>query len=114
MSVLSDMTLADGRTGQPKKNKGDGYGHRVQMRHEADDQCQERKPDETFRPVEQTAHPSVRPPERGPCGTHNGGWHNTELAGVSARIDIMEEEQYDKQHMGVQPAGRFRSISILS
>ena len=79
-----------------QKKVGDGNGRRVQMRHEAGDHCRKREDDECPWPVEQTAQPTVRPSGRKLCGTYNGRGYDTELAGMSAGIDIMEEQQQDQ------------------
>ena len=90
-----------------QKNKSDGNGQRVQMRYADDDHCHERVDGERTRPVEQVAQPAVRPSVRGRCGTYNGREHDTEIAGVSVRIDIVVQEQHGEQYPRVEFAGLF-------
>ena len=61
----------------------------------------QREPDKCTWPVEQTAQPPVHPFEREHGGTYDGGQHDTELAGVSARVEVVEKQQQDQQDLDV-------------
>jgi hypothetical protein len=75
------------------------------MRNETDDHCHKCVNGKCPWSVKQIPQPFVHSFGREHNGTYYGGKHDTELADVSIRKDIMKQEQQDEHYLCVKSAG---------
>ena len=85
-----------------QKKESQGYGHGVQMRDEADSQCDDDGYAEVLVIPMQEAQPSVGSLVREQNGRQYGGEQNTPLTEVSADIQEVEQQQEDEQLVRVE------------
>ena len=96
--------LARGIEHASQKKESQGYGHSVQMRDEADGQCDDDGYAEVLVIQMQEAQPSVGSLVREQNGRQYGGEQYAPLTEVSADIQEVEQQQEDEQLMRIELA----------